>query len=98
MVADAGTTAARARSGVTGLVKTAGRTNLARAPGGISLARTALRAMPVFLRCLHHQEGMKITTRTRGLADSRSLETSPTSWAELRPQRLSVSSSSLFAR
>ena len=48
VVAGAGTTVARARSGTTGLVRTAGRIILARAPGGISLARIVLRATPVF--------------------------------------------------
>ena len=52
--ADAGTTVARARRGAKGLVRTAGRTILARAPGGISPARTALRAMPVFVHCHRH--------------------------------------------
>ena len=49
MVVDAGTTMARARSGATGLVRTAGRISLARAPGGISLVRIVLKSTPVFL-------------------------------------------------
>ena len=68
--ADAGTIVARARSGASGLVRTAGRTSLARAPGGISLVRTFLRAMLGFLRCRHHQEGTMTTIRTRGLCDT----------------------------
>ena len=56
VVADAGMTVARARSGATVLVKTAGRIILARAPGETSLARIAPRATPVFLRYRHHQE------------------------------------------
>ena len=50
---DAGTIVALARSGATGLAKIAGRTSLVRAHGGISLARTALRAMLVSLHCRH---------------------------------------------
>ena len=69
--ADAGTTVARARSGATGLVRTAGRTILVRAPEGTSLVRIAPRATPVFPRC-RHQEGTTTTTRTRGLWASRS--------------------------
>ena len=53
MEADAGTTVARARSGATGLVRTAGRTNLARAPGGTLRMKIAPRATPVF-PCCHH--------------------------------------------
>ena len=48
VVADAGLTVARARSGAIGLVRTAGRISLVRAPGGISLVRIVLRAMQVF--------------------------------------------------
>ena len=95
---DAGTTVALARSGVTGLVRTAGRTSLVRAPGGINLVKTVLRAMLGFLRCCHHQEGTTTTIRTRGLGASKSCALSPASWAELRPQPLSASSSSLLAR
>ena len=43
-----------------------GATNLARAIGGSSLARIAPREMQPCLLCPHRQEGMKITTRTRG--------------------------------
>ena len=64
--ADAGTTVARARSGATGLVRTAGRISLARAPGGINLVRIVLRATPVSLHCRYHQEGTTTTTKTRG--------------------------------
>ena len=76
---DAGTIVAPARSGVTGLVRTAGRTSLPRAPGGISLAKTILRATLGFLRCLHRQEGTTTTIRTRGLGASRSHVLSPAS-------------------
>ena len=72
--ADAGTTVARARSGATGLVRTAGRASLMRVPGEISLTRTALRATLAFPHCRHHQEGTTITTRTRGLGASKSIE------------------------
>ena len=51
VVADAGTTVARARSGATGLVRTAGRISLARAPGGTSLVRIVLKVTPNSLRC-----------------------------------------------
>ena len=56
VVADAGTTLARARSGAIVLLRTAGRIILARAHGGTSLVRIVLRATPVFLRYRHHQE------------------------------------------
>ena len=98
MVADARTTVAHARSGATGLVRTAGRTSLARAPGGISLARTALRAMPDFHRCCHRQEATTTTIKTRGLGASRSRVLSPASWAELKTRRLNTSSSNFLAR
>ena len=98
VVADAGMTVARARSGATSLVRTAGRIILARAPGETSLVRIALRATPVFPRCRHRQEGMTTTIKTRGLGASRSRALSPASWAELRPQPLSVPSSSLLAK
>ena len=94
----AGTIAAHARIGATGLARTAGKTSLVRAPGGINLVRTALRATPVFLRFLHHQEGTTTTIRTRGLGASRNRVLSPASWAELKPQPRSVSSSSLLVR
>ena len=48
MVVDTGRTVARARSGTTGLVRTAGRVSLTRAPGGTNLVRIVLRATPVF--------------------------------------------------
>ena len=98
MEAGAGTTVARARSGATGLVRTAGRIILARAPGGTSLVRIALRATPVFPRCRHHQEGTTIIIRTRGLVASRSRVQSPASWAAPRPQPLSASSNGSLAR
>ena len=107
MVADAGTVVARARSGATGLMRIAGRTSLARAPGGISLVRApggislvriALKATLGSLRCRHHQEGTMNTTKTRGLGASKSRVLSLASWAELKPQPHSVSSSSLLAR
>jgi len=97
-VADAGTPAAPARSGATGLARTGGRTSLARAPGGTSLVRTVLRATPASLRCCHRQEGMTTTTRTRGLGASRSLVSSLASWVVLKPQPLNASSSSLLGK
>ena len=66
-VADDGKTVALAKGGETNLARITGRTSLARAPGGISLARTVRRVTQAFLRCLHRQEGMMTTTRTRGL-------------------------------
>ena len=72
VVADAGMTVARARSGATGLVRTTGRISLARAPGGISLMRIVLKAMLAFLHCRRRQEGMMTIIRTRGLGASRS--------------------------
>ena len=95
---DAGTTVALARSGVTGLVRTAGRTSLMRAHEGTNLTRIALRAMLASLRCRQHQEGTTTTIRTRGLGASRNRVPSPASWAELKPQLLNASSSSLLAR
>ena len=96
--ADAGTTVARARSGATGLVGTAGRIILTRAPGGTSLVRIALMAMQAYLRCRLYQGGTKTAIKTRGLGASKSRAQSPASWAELKPQPLNVSSSSLPAR
>ena len=98
VVADAGMMVARARSGATGLVRTAGRISLARAPGGINLMRIVLKATLGSLRYHHRQEGMTNTIRTRGLGASRNRVLSPASWAELKPQRLNVSSSSLLAK
>ena len=69
---DVGMTVAHARSGATGLVRTAGRISLARVPGGTSLVRIDLRATPVFPRCRHRQEGTTTTIKTRGLGASRS--------------------------
>ena len=56
MEVDAGTTVAHARSGATGLVRTAGRIILARVPGGTGLMRIVLRATPVFPCCCRRQE------------------------------------------
>ena len=98
VVADARMTMAHARSGATGLMRTAGRISLARALGGISLVRNVLRATPVSLHYRHHQEGMMTTIRTRGLGASRNRLPSPASWAELKPQPHSVSSNSSLAR
>ena len=95
---DAGTTVALARSGVTSLVRTAGKISLARAPGEISLAETTLRATLVFLRCRGHPEGTTTTIWTKELGASKNRVLSPASWAELRAQHLSISSSSLLAR
>lgn len=72
VVADTGTIVARARSGVTGLVRTAGRISLARAPGGTSLVRIVLKATLAFLHYRHDLEGMTTSIKTRGLGASRS--------------------------
>ena len=98
MVADAGTIVAHARSGATGLVRTAGKISLARAPGGISLVRIVLKATSGSLRCHHYQEGMTDTIRMRGLGASRNHMLSLASWAEPKPQPHSVSSSSLLVK
>ena len=97
-VEDNGKTVALAKGGVTDLVRTAGRTSLAREVGGISLVRTTLKSMQASLLCHHRRGGMKTITRTRGLGASRSRAQSLASWAALRPQPLSASSSSLLAR
>ena len=106
-VEDDGKTVALAKGGVTDLARTAGRTSLVREVGGthlargvgeISLARIAHKAMRASLLCHHSQGGMKTITRTRGLGASRSRAQSLASWAVLRPQPLSASSSSLLAR
>ena len=94
----AGTDATLVRSGATSRVRIAGRTSLARATGGSSLVRIDPRAMQPCLLCLHHQEGLKIITKTRGLGASRSLEPSPASWAAHKPQLPTMSSSNLCAR
>ena len=96
--ADDGKTVAFARDGVTALARTAGRTSLTREVGGISLVRIALKATQASLLCHHRQVGMKTITRMRGLGASRSRARSLASWAALRPQPLSASSSSLLAR
>ena len=95
---DDGKTMALAKGGVTGLARTAGRTSLSRGLGGIYLVRIARKATHAFLLCHHHQEGMKIIIRTRGLGASRSHVQSLASWAAPRPQPHSASSSSLLAR
>src|SRR4051812_44551995 len=95
---DAGKTAAHAQAGVTNLARTAGATRLARGTGGISRVRIALMATQACRRCRLSREGMKTATKTRGLGASRSLALSPASWAELKPQPLNVSSSSLLAK
>ena len=106
-VEDDGKTVALAKGGVIDLARTAGRTSLVREVGGthlareageISLARIAHKAMWASLLCHHSQGGMKTIIRTRGLEASRSHVLSLASWAELRPQPLSVSSTSLLAR
>ena len=97
-VEDDGMTVALAKGGVTDLARIAGRTSLARALGGTSLVRTVLRAMLASLCCRHRQEGTTTIIRTRGLGASRSRALSPASWAVLRPQLLSASSSSLLVR
>ena len=97
-VEDDGKTAALAKGGVTDLARTAGRTSLAREVGGINLARIAHKATQASLLCHHSREGMKTLIRTRGLGASRSHARSLVSWATLRPQPLSTSSSSLLAR
>ena len=97
-VEDNGTTVALAKGGVTDLVRTAGRTSLARKVGGISLVRTALKATQASLLCHRRQEGTTTTIKTRGLGASRSRVLSSASWAELKPQPHSVSSSSLLVR
>ena len=82
---DAGKTVARARSGATGLVRTVGKISLVRAPGGI-----ALRATPVFLHCLRHQD-----EGDGGFQESRAIACI---LGGLRPQPLNASSSSSPAK
>ena len=97
-VEDYGKTVALTKGGVTDLARTIGRTSLTREVGGISLVRIARKATQASLLCHHRQGGMKTSIRTRGLGASRSRVLSLASWAELGPQPLSVSSSSLLAR
>ena len=97
-VEDDGMTVALAKGGMTGLARTAGRTSLARGLGGISLVRIVHKATQASLLCHHHQGGMKTSIRTGGLGASKSCAQSLASWAELKPQPLSVSSSGLLAR
>ena len=85
MAEDAGTTVAVTRSGVTGLVRIAGKISLARAPGGTGLVRIVLKITLDFLHYCHHPEGMTTTIKTRGMGASWSRALSPTSWAELKP-------------
>ena len=96
-VHDDGKIVALAKGGMTDLARTAGRTSLARKVGGISLVRTARKATQASLLCHHRRGGMKTIIRTRGLGASRSRAQSA-SWAALKPQPLSASSSSLLAR
>ena len=104
---DAGRTVARAKGGATNLVRIAGKTHLAREAGGnslaretggISLARIARKATQASHRCRRSQGGTRTATRMRRLGASRSLVQSPASWAELKPQPLSASSSSSPAK
>ena len=95
---DDGTTEALASSGVTDLARIAGRTSLTRELGGISLVRIARKATQGFLLYHHHQEGMTTIIRMRGLGASRSRVQLLASWAAIRPQPLSASSSSLLAK
>ena len=97
-VEDDGTTVALAKGGVTGLARTAGRARLVREAGGISLARIARKGTQASLCCRRSQGEMKTIIRTRGLGASRNRVQSHASWAELKPQPLSASSSSLLAR
>ena len=97
-VADDGKTVALRKGGVTDLARIAGRTSLAREAGEISLVRIARTAMQAFLLCRHRQGGTKTNIKTRELGASRNRVLSPASWAKLRPQRLSESSSSLLPR
>ena len=97
-VADDGRTVALAKGGVTDLVRIAGRTSLAWEAGEISLVRIARAATQAFHLCSHRQGGTKTNIRTRGLGASRSRVQSLASWAAVRPQPLSASSSSLLAR
>ena len=98
VVADAGTTVAHASSGAAGLVRTDGKIILVRAPGETNLMRTALEATPASLRYRPHRRGTTTIIKTRGLGASKSLVPSPVSWVVLKPQPLSVSSSSLLMR
>ena len=97
-VEDDGKTVALAKGGMTDLARIAGRTSLAREAGEISLVRIARKATQAFLLCRHRQGGTKTNIKTRGLGASRSRAQSLASWAALRPQPLSASSSSLLAR
>ena len=95
---DARKTTALAKGGATDLARIAGRISLARETGGISLARITHKATQASLRCHRSQGETRTAIRTRGLGASRSRARSPASWAELKPQPLHASSSSLLAR
>ena len=82
---DAGMTVALVRSGVTDLMRIAGRTSVTRGSGGTNLVRIAHKATQASLLCHRRQGEMKTIIRTRGLGASRSHKLSPVSWAELRP-------------
>ena len=97
-VANDGKTAAHVKGGATNLARIAGRTRLVREAGGISLASITHKATWASLLCHHNQGGMKTSIRTRGLGAFRSCAQSLASWAALKPQPLSASSSSLLAR
>ncbi len=97
-VKDDGKTVALTKGGVTDLARTIGRTSLAREVGGISLVRIARTTTQTSLLCHHRQGGMKTSIRTRGMGASRSRVQSLASWAELKPQPLSASSSSSPAK
>ena len=106
-VEDDGKTVALAKGGATDLARTAGRTSLVREVGGthlargvgeISLVRIAHRATQAFLLCRRRQGGTKASIKTRRLGASRNHVLSLAYQAELRPQPLSASSSSLPAK
>ena len=95
---DAGTTAAHVKGGATNLARIAGRTRLAREAGGISLVRIARKVTQASLRYRRNQGEIRTIIRTKGLGASRNHVRSPASWAELKPQPLSASSSSSPAK
>ena len=106
-VEDDGKTVVLVKGGVTDLARIAGRTSLVREVGGTrltrevggtSLARITHKAMRASLLYHHSQGGTKTIIRTRGLGASRSRAQSLASWAELKPQPLNASSSSLLAK
>ena len=97
-VEDDGKTVALAKGGATDIARTAGGISLAREAGGISLARIIRKATWASLLCHHSRGGTETIIRTRGLGTSRSRVQSLASWAELKPQPLSASSSSLLTK